>query len=152
MPYFDGDYWPGSADDLLANIEANGLTRGGQQGKNKGQTSKSKKGQATKGQGRGTKQSGSPGVGTSKLEPFDASLMEQLGEVLGGLMKEDFIIAHLHHCCTHCGSYIHGGRRYFAEDPTLHIEICEPCYHKDQQRGVYERIQVPLRVRSPSLP
>ena len=54
------------------------------------------------------------GIGTSKLQPFDALLMNQLGEILGGPMKEDFIIAHLHHCCTHCGEYIHNGKRWYV--------------------------------------
>jgi len=134
MPYFDGDYWPGSADEQLAAMEAE-KDKSASKGHAKQSTVKNKSsGKAARGK------VASHGVGTARLQPFDAQLMNQLGEVLGGLMKEDFIIAHLHHCCTHCGNYITNGPRYFVEEGP-HIELCKACYDADQARDRFDQVQ-----------
>lgn len=38
----------------------------------------------------------------------DEQLMDKLGEILGGNMKEDFIVAHLQEVCTFCRGHIIG--------------------------------------------
>ncbi len=35
--------------------------------------------------------------------------MERLGEVLGGNMKEDFIVVHMQEVCTFCRRHVLGG-------------------------------------------
>ena len=42
----------------------------------------------------------------------DEILMNKLGEVLGGNMKEDFIVVHLAECCNFCRTYVHHGCVY----------------------------------------
>ncbi len=39
----------------------------------------------------------------------DDQLMERLGEILGGNMKEDFIVVHLQEVCTFCRKHVFGG-------------------------------------------
>lgn len=39
----------------------------------------------------------------------DELLMGRLGEILGGNMKEDFIVVHLTEVCTFCRAHLKGG-------------------------------------------
>lgn len=42
----------------------------------------------------------------------DEQLMSRLGEILGGNMKEDFIMVHLKEVCTFCRDHIDGAMMY----------------------------------------
>ena len=39
----------------------------------------------------------------------DEQVMARLGEILGGNMREDFIVVHLQEVCTFCRQHVHGG-------------------------------------------
>lgn len=43
----------------------------------------------------------------------DEQLMSRLGEVLGGNMKEDFIVVHLQEVCTFCRTHVLGGQSIY---------------------------------------
>lgn len=38
----------------------------------------------------------------------DEALLTRLGEILGGNMKEDFMVVHLQEPCSFCRSHVHG--------------------------------------------
>ncbi len=54
-----------------------------------------------KGGSKGKRYGGGPGTA-------DEQLMARLGEILGGNMREDFIVAHMHQPCTFCRGHIRG--------------------------------------------
>eukprot|EP00239_Pterosperma_sp_CCMP1384_P009689 CAMPEP_0197866002 /NCGR_PEP_ID=MMETSP1438-20131217/43976_1 /TAXON_ID=1461541 /ORGANISM="Pterosperma sp., Strain CCMP1384" /LENGTH=1499 /DNA_ID=CAMNT_0043484531 /DNA_START=201 /DNA_END=4700 /DNA_ORIENTATION=- len=141
IPYYDGDYWPGSAEDILMTIAA-------ETAKDKSKA-KAKSAVAPTTTNRG-KQRGDLQVadrGLSKLEPLDAQLMQKLGDTIGS-MKDDFIIGHLYHCCNHCGNYIHGSTRYYVTfDDKPDINLCKSCYQIDRARETYERIPYEFKTQ-----
>lgn len=38
----------------------------------------------------------------------DEALLSRLGEILGGNMKEDFMVVHLQETCSFCRTHVHG--------------------------------------------
>eukprot|EP00798_Chlamydomonas_sp_ICE-L_P023039 gene23039-30234_t len=159
IPYLEGDYWPGEAENQFAIMNDAAAGKGGKKGE--------KGGAATKGGKRYT--GGTP----------DEQLMSRLGEILGGNMREDFIVAHLKEVCTFCRGHIDGGGtvyRYQAAPgaakahqaqerkfegikiegggpsrpnaPVTSLTICEPCYHDEQGRalGLGGRVRLPQGV------
>jgi E1A/CREB-binding protein len=105
LPYLDGDYWPGEAENLLADLN-NG----------NGGFDPSK---AVKGRKPGKEKRWKPS------HP-DATLAEQvlgrLGETIQG-MREDFIVAHLYENCSHCRKYIDDDLRYYHPNPPQKVTI-----------------------------
>jgi E1A/CREB-binding protein len=133
LPYFDGDYWPGAAEDMISKFC---LTEGDQNIKNKGKI----KSTITK---RDLKAAGVTDLNGSASK--DAMLMQkvyfvfisskymhlliplnfisdvpylnhhfvyvQLGELICPI-KEDFIMVHLHYSCSHCCILMVSGRRW----------------------------------------
>ncbi|WZZ34086.1 hypothetical protein YC2023_017487 [Brassica napus] len=89
LPYFDGDYWPGAAEDLIYQMSQE---EDGRKGNKKGMLKKTITKRALKASGQ-TDLSGN----ASK----DLLLMHKLGETIHP-MKEDFIMVHLQPSCTHC--------------------------------------------------
>ncbi|KAJ9527555.1 hypothetical protein QJQ45_025823 [Haematococcus lacustris] len=100
VPYLEGDYWPGEAENQLANM-AEGHRQAGKSSVSKGL------GLAAARKGGKGKRYG-PGQSTT-----DEQLMAQLGDILGGNMKEDFIVVHMQEVCTFCRTHILGGQRAF---------------------------------------
>jgi E1A/CREB-binding protein len=151
IPYLEGDYWPGEAENLLASIAE--LQRGAAQGASLsclcaalaarcacvralcaggclaaaghgvlcaapylpatlphtratrrdtaragGNTALSRKAGGSKGKRYGA------GPATT-----DEALLARLGDILGGNMKEDFMVVHLHEPCSFCRRHVHGG-------------------------------------------
>ena len=39
----------------------------------------------------------------------DEALLSRLGEILGGNMKEDFMVVHLQEPCSFCRTHVNGG-------------------------------------------
>ena len=92
IPYLEGDYWPGEAENVLLNLAA---AASGQAAGKKGGSALVRK--AGKGKRYG------PGAST------DDALMGHLGEVLGGNMREDFIVVHFQEPCQICRAHVNGG-------------------------------------------
>jgi len=93
IPYLEGDYWPGEAENLLAQIadaQRNAATGGN--------TALGRKAGGSKGKRYGT------GPATT-----DEQLLGRLGEILGGNMKEDFMVVHLQEPCSFCRKHVVGG-------------------------------------------
>ncbi|CAN8240354.1 unnamed protein product [Cochlearia groenlandica] len=125
LPYFDGDYWPGAAEDLIYQLSQD---EDGKKGNKKGMLKKTITKRALKASGQ-TDLSGN----ASK----DLLLMHKLGETIHP-MKEDFIMVHLQPSCTHCCILMVSGNRWVCSQ-CKHFQICDKCYEAEQRREDRER-------------
>jgi len=108
LPYFEGDYWPGEAENLLANMnQSHGGGGLGSGSDSKPRINKGSKAKAWR---------AAPGGNTGE------QLLSRLGDVIQG-MKEDFIVAHMYESCSHCTDYIDGGMRHYHPDPPQKVVI-----------------------------
>eukprot|EP00878_Enallax_costatus_P007519 GHUV01007875.1.p1 GENE.GHUV01007875.1~~GHUV01007875.1.p1 ORF type:complete len:926 (+),score=290.96 GHUV01007875.1:200-2779(+) len=160
IPYLEGDYWPGEAENLLTQIsEAQRNAAAG------GNTALGRKAGGNKGKRYGS------GPATT-----DEALLTRLAEILGGNMKEDFMVVHLQEPCSFCRKHVQGAplfkyipngvtgnlinkpiqeRRFegirlespgpnVPNGPLQHLQICEECYGVE-----YGRITSGLKSRLP---
>ncbi|KAK4780446.1 hypothetical protein SAY87_016552 [Trapa incisa] len=125
LPYFDGDYWPGAAEEFLCQIR--------QEEENKKQNKKgTMKKTITK---RALKASGQSDLSGNASK--DLLLMHKLRETITP-MKEDFIMVHLQHACSHCCILMVSGNRW-ACNQCKNFQICDKCYDEEQKREEGER-------------
>ncbi|XP_062218154.1 probable histone acetyltransferase HAC-like 1 isoform X2 [Phragmites australis] len=125
LPYFDGDYWPGAAEDMINQLRQEEDDRKLQK------KSKTKK-IITK---RTLKAAGHTDLTGNASK--DAMLMHKLGETICP-MKEDFIMVHLQYSCSHCCILMVSGRRWVCHQ-CRSFYICDKCYDAEQQLEERER-------------
>lgn len=108
LPYLEGDYWPGEAENMLADMQAgvdDSASAGG------GALAKGRKG------GKDGKRSRVL-AGASP----DEQLLARVGEAIQG-MREDFIVAHLYESCSHCRAYVDNARIWVHPSPPGKVVI-----------------------------
>ncbi|KAF7110448.1 hypothetical protein CFC21_110553 [Triticum aestivum] len=125
LPYFDGDYWPGAAEDMINQLF---LEEDDRKLQKKGKLKKTITKRALRAAGQ-TDLSGN----ASK----DAILMQKLGETIYP-MKEDFIMVHLQHSCSHCSTLMVAGKRWVCHQ-CKSFYICDSCYDSEQRLEAKER-------------
>ncbi|XP_078169877.1 putative histone acetyltransferase HAC-like 1 isoform X3 [Carex rostrata] len=126
LPYFDGDYWPGAAEDMITQLRQEEDDRKQQK---KG---KLKKATITK---RALKAAGHTDLSGNASK--DAMLMQKLGETIYP-MREDFIMVHLQHPCNHCCVLMVSGTRWVCNS-CRYFNLCESCHKAEQLREDRER-------------
>ncbi|XP_023007645.1 histone acetyltransferase HAC1-like isoform X2 [Cucurbita maxima] len=131
LPYFDGDYWPGTAEDLIYQLRQE---EDGRKQNKKGMTKKT----ITK---RALKASGQSDLSGNASK--DLLLMHKLGETISP-MKEDFIMVHLQHACSHCCILMVSGSRWVCNQ-CKNFQLCDKCYEAEQKRE--EREKHPINQR-----
>ncbi|GAB2268624.1 hypothetical protein Dimus_003577 [Dionaea muscipula] len=125
LPYFDGDYWPGAAEDMIYQLNQE---EEGRKLNKKGTTKKT----ITK---RALKASGQSDLSSNASK--DLLLMHKLGETISP-MKEDFIMVHLLHSCTHCCVLMVSGSRWVCRQ-CKSFQLCDKCYEAEQKVDERER-------------
>ncbi|XP_024973121.1 histone acetyltransferase HAC1-like isoform X2 [Cynara cardunculus var. scolymus] len=138
LPYFDGDYWPGAAEDIIYQIRQE--EEGRKQNK-KGSIKKTITKRALKASGQ-TDLSGN----ASK----DLLLMHKLGETISP-MKEDFIMVHLQPACTHCCLLMVSGTRWVCNQCN-NFQLCDRCHEIEQKLEERERHPINHREKHPLYP
>ncbi|KAG6550989.1 hypothetical protein Mapa_007604 [Marchantia paleacea] len=126
LPYFDGDYWPGAAEDMIVQLqqeEEDGLKLQ-KKGKNKKTATK-----------RASKAAAQAELASNASK--DVQLMYKLGESILP-MKEDFIMVHLHFCCIHCRNFIISGWRWTCKQ-CKSFNLCDRCHDAEQKREERDR-------------
>ncbi|KAG1361840.1 histone acetyltransferase HAC1 [Cocos nucifera] len=131
LPYFDGDYWPGAAEDMINQLRQE---EDGKKQQKKGKTKLT----ITK---RALKAAGQADLSTNASK--DALLMQKLGETILP-MKEDFIMVHLQHACTHCCLLMVSGTRWVCNQ-CKNFQLCDKCYAAEQR--LEERDKHPINSR-----
>ncbi|KAL0550652.1 hypothetical protein IC582_015174 [Cucumis melo] len=131
LPYFDGDYWPGAAEDFIYQLRQE---EDGRKQNKKGMTKKT----ITK---RALKASGQSDLSGNASK--DLLLMHKLGETISP-MKEDFIMVHLQHACSHCCILMVSGNRWVCNQ-CKNFQLCDKCYEAEQKRE--EREKHPINQR-----
>ncbi|XP_015693701.2 probable histone acetyltransferase HAC-like 2 [Oryza brachyantha] len=118
LPYFDGDYWPGAAEEIINQLllEDNGMLQ------KKGNARKIITKRALKAVGH-TDLSGN----ASK----EAILMQKLGETIYRI-KDDLIMVHLQYPCSHCSILMVSGKRWVCNE-CKSFYICDRCYDAEQR-------------------
>ncbi|MCE3214699.1 hypothetical protein HAX54_053074 [Datura stramonium] len=125
LPYFDGDYWPGAAEDMINQLQQE---EDGRKQHKKGTIRKT----ITK---RALKASGQSDLSGNVSK--DLLLMHKLGETISP-MKEDFIMVHLQHACTHCCILMVSGNRWECKQ-CKNFQLCDKCYETEQKLEDRER-------------
>ncbi|KAG2608387.1 hypothetical protein PVAP13_4NG316600 [Panicum virgatum] len=125
LPYFDGDYWPGAAEDIINQIC---LPEDDRNLQKKGKLKKT----ITK---RSLKLAGITDLSGNASK--DAMLMQKLGEAIYP-MKEDLITVHLQYSCHHCCIPMVSGRRWVCNQ-CKSFYICDKCYNVEEQHEEKER-------------
>ncbi|KAL4583212.1 hypothetical protein LXL04_007779 [Taraxacum kok-saghyz] len=138
LPYFDGDYWPGAAEDIIYQLRQE---EEGRKQNRKGSIKKTLNKRALKASGQ-TDLSGN----ASK----DLLLMHRLGETISP-MKEDFIMVHLQHACTHCCILMVSGTRWVCNQ-CKKFQLCDKCYEVEQTLEDRERHPIHHRDKHPLYP
>ncbi|XP_057817200.1 histone acetyltransferase HAC1 isoform X2 [Cryptomeria japonica] len=124
LPYFDGDYWPGAIEDMIFQLEVGDENFRKQQKK-----SKSK---------RNTTDwisHGAPQTGLPDSFPKDTLLMQKESALA---MKDDFIMVHMHHSCSHCRLFILSGKRWVCNQ-CVDFQICDKCYETEEKLDRWDR-------------
>ncbi|KAF5806420.1 putative histone acetyltransferase chromatin regulator PHD family [Helianthus annuus] len=133
LPYFDGDYWPGAAEDIIYEIRQE---EEGRKHNRKGPMKRT----ITK---RALKASGQTDLSSNASK--DLLLMHRLGETISP-MKEDFIMVHLQHPCTHCCILMVSGTRWVCNN-CKNFQLCTSCYEIEQTREERERHPINQRIK-----
>ncbi|MFS7962718.1 putative histone acetyltransferase chromatin regulator PHD family [Helianthus anomalus] len=141
LPYFDGDYWPGAAEDIIHQLQQEEEGRKHNNNNRKGSTKRT----VTK---RALKASGQTDLSSNASK--DVLLMHRLGETISS-MKEDFIMVHLQHACTHCCLLMVSGKRWVC-NTCKNFQLCNSCYEVEQNLEDRERHPVNQRVKHPLYP
>lgn len=131
LPYFDGDYWPGAAEDMINQLIQE---EDGKKQQKKGKTKKIITKRALKAAGQ---------ADLSGNASKDILLMQKLGETISP-MKEDFIMVHLQHACTHCCHLMASGTRWVCSQ-CKKFQLCDKCY--DAEQKLEERERHPINSR-----
>ncbi|XP_071711216.1 histone acetyltransferase HAC1-like [Rutidosis leptorrhynchoides] len=127
LPYFDGDYWPGAAEDMIYQLQ---LEEDGRKQNKKGPLKKP----VTK---RALKAFGQSQTDLSGNVSKDLLLMRKLGDSISP-MKEDFIMVHLQHSCMHCCILMVSGNRWVCNQ-CKNFQLCDKCYEIEQKLEETER-------------
>ncbi|XP_052177038.1 histone acetyltransferase HAC1-like [Diospyros lotus] len=131
LPYFDGDYWPGAAEDMIYQLQQE---EDGRKQHKKGTTKKT----ITK---RALKASGQSDLSSNASK--DLLLMHKLGETICP-MKEDFIMVHLQPACSHCCILMVSGHQWVCKQ-CRNFQLCDKCY--DAEQKLEERERHPINQR-----
>ncbi|CAN7117420.1 hypothetical protein BRARA_C03444 [Brassica rapa] len=133
LPYFDGDYWPGAAEDLIDQMSQE---EDGKKSNRKVMPKKVISKRALKAVGH---------LDLSVNASKDLLLMHKLGEIILP-MKEDFIMVHLQHCCKHCCTLMVSGHRWVCHQ-CKNFQICDKCHELEKNRVEKERHPVNQREK-----
>uniref|UniRef100_A0A453PSB9 histone acetyltransferase n=1 Tax=Aegilops tauschii subsp. strangulata TaxID=200361 RepID=A0A453PSB9_AEGTS len=125
LPYFDGDYWPGVAEDMVNQLHQE---EDDQKLQKKGNAKKIIRKRALEAAGH-TDLSGNASE--------DDMLMQKLGETIYP-MEEDFIMVHLQYSCSNCRSFMSSGKRWACHQ-CRSFYICDKCYSAEQELEERER-------------
>ncbi|CAE5967059.1 unnamed protein product [Arabidopsis arenosa] len=125
LPYFDGDYWPGAAEDLIDQMSQE---EDGKKSNRKLMPKKVISKRALKAVGQ---------LDLSVNASKDLLLMHKLGEIILP-MKEDFIMVHLQHCCKHCCTLMVSGNRWVCNQ-CKNFQICDKCHEVEENRVEKEK-------------
>ena len=128
LPYFDGDYFPGVAEDWIPGIE-----------KEQAENAKKNKGKkpAPQSKTRGKKLPNAE-VG----DDLDAELAKKLGVTIQN-MRHDFIMAHLAHQCTQCRKCIADDNRWYDSTPSdkgTVFELCQECHDVESALPAHDKV------------
>ncbi|CAH2033413.1 unnamed protein product [Thlaspi arvense] len=133
LPYFDGDYWPGAAEDLIKQMSQEG---DGGSGTKLNRTKKVISKRALRAVGQ---------LDLSVNASKDLLMMQKLGQIICP-MKEDFIMVHLQHSCKHCCSLMVSGNRWVCNH-CKNFQICDKCNQMEQKRAEKERHPINQKVK-----
>ncbi|CAH1454279.1 unnamed protein product [Lactuca virosa] len=138
LPYFDGDYWPGAAEDIIYQLRQE---EEGRKLNKKGAMKRTITKRALKASGQ---------MDLSGNASKDLLLMHRLGETISP-MKEDFIMVHLQHACTHCCLLMVSGTRWVCNN-CKNFQLCNSCYEIEQNIEEREKHPINQRVKHPLYP
>ncbi|KAJ6364817.1 hypothetical protein OIU76_029732 [Salix suchowensis] len=112
LPYFDGCYWYDAAEDILKNIEQ--------------QTGVYAERKVKKVMTKRTLKA----MGHTESSGGNTKAILVTNHLRGGPMcgrKEDFMVVHLQHVCTHCHEVMLSGSRWFCQQ-CKNFQLCERCH------------------------
>lgn len=156
LPYFEGDYWVGVAEEFIKDIEED--EKKGKKKAVKKKQPNNKKGSKKKNNRKCLKKSNS----TAWYDEDEGAdeLMIKLGGILEP-MKDDFLIVKLQHYCQVCRKMILSGERW--TDPktstpcevnpeTVEYNLCSKCYEDQQNLPAKEQHPNKLKAVAIDLP
>ena len=130
LPYFDGDYFPGVAEDWIPGIikeQADAAKR------NKG-----KKGASRRAGRRRRRRAAGNSAGSARRTRRGG--MKKLATIAN--MRHDFIMVHLAHQCANCRKCIADDNRWYDSTPASNgsvFEMCQECYDVEQALPAHDK-------------
>ncbi|KAH9307665.1 hypothetical protein KI387_035576, partial [Taxus chinensis] len=116
LPYFDGDFWPVTSEKVIMQLQQEEQIE--------------QKQQKTTNYTMRTSSKTSAQVEFASNSSKGSLVMKKYRETVRW-SKENFIMVHLQHACTHCCLFIVSGNRWVCKQ-CKNFQICDKCYELEQ--------------------